>query len=149
MTTSADQATRQWLCGFYRWPYGYFGQHVDERVQPPAPAQVARAIAPDYALGAHTAPLGLLAARGSSLPNPFAEGMFIGQHGPWNRRPRSGYQVIFVPFANGKPTGALPVEVLTGFLSQAGTAYGRPTWFAEHRVSEPAWTVDLTPCPGV
>ena len=111
--------------GFYGWPYSYYGQHVDARVQPQRPDLVARAIAPDYALGAHTASLGLASSVGSTLPDAFANGMFVGQHGSWNRRPQSGYQVIFVPFEKGKPTGS-PVEVLTGFLSTDGKAYGRP-----------------------
>jgi glucose/arabinose dehydrogenase len=111
--------------GFYGWPYSYYGQHVDERVKPPQPERVARAIAPDYALGPHTASLGLASSAGSLLPAPFTDGMFIGQHGSWNRRPHSGYKVIFVPFEKGKPSDA-PVNVLTGFLSPDGSAYGRP-----------------------
>jgi glucose/arabinose dehydrogenase len=114
---------------FYGWPYSYYGQHVDERVKPPSPELVAKAIAPDYALGPHTASLGLAAAAGNSLPAAFANGMFIGQHGSWNRRPHSGYKVIFVPFAGGKPAGP-PVDVLTGFLSDDGKAYGRPVGVA-------------------
>ena len=86
---------------------------------------VAKAIAPDYALGPHTASLGLASSAGTTLPTPFANGMFIGQHGSWNRRPHSGYKVIFVPFASGRPSGA-PVDVLTGFLSEEGSAFGRP-----------------------
>jgi glucose/arabinose dehydrogenase len=112
--------------GFYGWPYSYYGQHVDERVQPQQPELVARAIAPDYALGPHTAPLGLTHSAGSSLPAAFSSGMFIGQHGSWNRQPHSGYKVIFVPFENGKPSTAPPLDVLTGFLSEDGHAYGRP-----------------------
>jgi len=115
--------------GYYGWPYSYFGQHVDERVQPPRPDLVAKAIAPDYALGAHVAPLGLAAAEGSALPAPFRSGMFVGQHGSWNRKPRSGYNVVFVPFSGGKPSGR-PVEVLTGFVSADGEAYGRPVGVA-------------------
>ncbi len=111
--------------GFYGWPYSYFGQHVDKRVTPQQPELVAKAIAPDYALGPHTASLGLAHSAGSTLPAPFANGMFIGQHGSWNRRPHSGYKVIFVPFAGGKPSG-VPVDVLTGFLSAEGNALGRP-----------------------
>lgn len=110
---------------FYGWPYSYYGQHVDERVQPQQPDLVAKAVVPDYALGPHTASLGLAASQGTTLPDTFANGMFIGQHGSWNRKPRSGYKVIYVPFVNGKPTG-LPVDVLTGFLSKDGDAYGRP-----------------------
>jgi hypothetical protein len=110
---------------FYGWPYSYFGQHVDERVKPANPELVAKAIAPDYALGAHTASLGLAFSSGSLLPEKLREGAFIGQHGSWNRDPPSGYQVIFVPFANGQPS-ALPEPVLTGFLNGAGEAQGRP-----------------------
>jgi len=110
---------------FYGWPYSYYGSHVDARVQPPQPSLVASAIVPDYALGPHTASLGLASSEGTTLPALFAHGMFVGQHGSWNRRPHSGYKVIFVPFAAGKPTGA-PIDVLTGFLSPEGTAYGRP-----------------------
>lgn len=116
--------------GFYGWPYSYYGQHVDERVTPQRPDLVAKAIVPDYALGPHTASLGLASSLGTSLPASFASGMFIGQHGSWNRQPASGYKVIFVPFANGKPDGALPVDVLTGFLDAKGNAYGRPVGVA-------------------
>jgi glucose/arabinose dehydrogenase len=115
--------------GFYGWPYSYFGQIVDERVRPPRPDLVARAIKPDYALGPHTASLGLAWSQQTSLPAQFREGMFVGQHGSWNRRPRSGYKVIFVPFANGRPSGA-PLDVLTGFLGEDGGAYGRPVGVA-------------------
>ncbi|HEY4252568.1 MAG TPA: sorbosone dehydrogenase family protein [Roseomonas sp.] len=111
--------------GFYGWPFSYYGQHVDTRVQPPQPAMVARAIAPDYALGAHTASLGLAITDHSGLPAPFAAGAFVGQHGSWNRRPPSGYRVIFIPFADGRPAGP-PVDVLTGFLDAEGQARGRP-----------------------
>ncbi|CAN5906122.1 sorbosone dehydrogenase family protein [soil metagenome] len=99
--------------GFYGWPYSYYGQHVDERVKPPQPDLVAKAIKPDYALGPHTASLGLTSAQGNSLPEPFKQGMFVGQHGSWNRDPLSGYKVIFVPFSGGKPSG-MPVDVLSG-----------------------------------
>jgi glucose/arabinose dehydrogenase len=115
--------------GFYGWPYSYFGRHVDERVKPQRPELVAKAIKPDYALGSHTASLGLASARGSTLPEPLKEGMFVGQHGSWNRNPPSGYKVIFVPFAGGQPTG-LPVDVLTGFLDGDGHARGRPVGVA-------------------
>jgi len=115
--------------GFYGWPYSYYGQHIDTRVTPQRPDLVARAIAPDYALGAHTAPLGLASSVGTTLPAAFANGMFIGQHGSWNRRPHSGYKVIFVPFEKGKPAG-LPVDVLSGFLSADGKAFGRPVGVA-------------------
>ncbi len=115
--------------GFYGWPYSYYGQNVDERVEPPKPELVAKAIVPDYALGSHTASLGLASAKGNTLPATFADGMFVGQHGSWNRKPRSGYQVIFVPFIDGKP-GGKPIEVLTGFVSKDGDAYGRPVGVA-------------------
>ncbi len=110
---------------FYGWPYSYYGQHIDDRVKPQNPALVAKAIAPDYALGPHTASLGLCSSVGTTLPATFANGMFIGQHGSWNRNPRSGYKVIFVAFKNGKPVGE-PIDVLNGFLSPEGEAYGRP-----------------------
>lgn len=110
---------------FYGWPYSYYGQHVDARVEPQNPALVAKAIAPDYAVGPHTASLGLTFAEGSALPAPFTEGAFIGQHGSWNRKPHSGYKVIFVPFSGGKPVGQ-PVDVLTGFLNADEKAQGRP-----------------------
>jgi len=115
---------------FYGWPYSYYGQHVDARVTPARPDLVARAIAPDYALGPHTASLGLVSSLGSDLAAAFAQGMFIGQHGSWNRRPHSGYKVVFVPFENGRPTGAQPIDVLTGFLSDEGHAFGRPVGVA-------------------
>ncbi len=116
--------------GFYGWPYSWYGQHVDERVKPPMPELVAKAIVPDYALGPHTASLGLASSAGSTLPAPFANGMFVGQHGSWNRKPHSGYKVIFVPFTGGRPSGAAPLDVLTGFLSAGGDAYGRPVGVA-------------------
>ncbi|MBC8995875.1 sorbosone dehydrogenase family protein [Pseudomonas sp. N40(2020)] len=111
--------------GFYGWPFSYYGQHVDVRVEPQNPDLVAKAIAPDYAVGPHTASLGLTFAEGNTLPAQFKEGAFIGQHGSWNRKPHSGYKVIFVPFAAGKPTGQ-PVDVLTGFLDKDENALGRP-----------------------
>jgi glucose/arabinose dehydrogenase len=115
--------------GFYGWPYSYFGQHVDSRVKPPRPDLVKAAIKPDYALGAHTASLGLASSQGARLPGPFADGMFVGQHGSWNRKPRSGYKVIFIPFSGGAPSGA-PVDVLTGFVRDNGDAMGRPVGVA-------------------
>jgi glucose/arabinose dehydrogenase len=114
---------------FYGWPYSYYGQHVDERVQPQRPDLVAQAVVPDYALGPHTASLGLASATGAALPAPFGQGMFVGQHGSWNRRPHSGYKVIFVPFAGAKPAGAA-IDVLTGFLTADGDAKGRPVGVA-------------------
>ena len=110
---------------FYGWPYSYYGQHVDERVKARRPDLVAAAIPPDYALGAHTASLGLaFSGRGGSAM-PFAAGAFIGQHGSWNRRPHSGYKVVFVRFAGGRPVGE-PEDILTGFLDADGNASGRP-----------------------
>jgi glucose/arabinose dehydrogenase len=113
---------------FYGWPYSYYGAHVDTRVKPQRPDLVATAIVPDYALGPHTASLGLASSRGVRLPAPFTDGMFVGQHGSWNRKPLSGYKVIFVPFAEGKPNGA-PIDVLTGFVD-GGDARGRPVGLA-------------------
>ena len=115
--------------GFYGWPFSYYGQHVDSRVKAQRPDLVAHARVPDYALGAHTASLGLVSSLGTTLPDGFKEGMFVGQHGSWNRKPRSGYDVVFVPFANGKPSGA-PINVLTDFVSRDGDAYGRPVGVA-------------------
>jgi glucose/arabinose dehydrogenase len=117
---------------FYGWPYSYYGQHVDARVTPQRPDLVASAIAPDYALGAHTAPLGLTFYTGSLLPKRYADGAFVGQHGSWNRNPKSGYKVIFVPFEQGHPAGP-PQDVLTGFLSADGDALGRPVGVAVDR----------------
>ena len=114
---------------FYGWPYSYYGAHVDARVQPPRPDLVAKAVKPDYALGTHVAPLGLAFAEGASLPSRFSSGAFVGQHGSWNRKPHSGYKVIFVPFEQGKPTSA-PTDVLTGFLTDDGKARGRPVGVA-------------------
>lgn len=111
--------------GFYGWPFSYYGQHVDVRVKPQNLDLVAKAIVPDYAVGPHTASLGLTFAEGNSLPAQFKEGAFIGQHGSWNRKPHSGYKVIFVPFSGGKPTGQ-PIDVLSGFLDKDENALGRP-----------------------
>jgi glucose/arabinose dehydrogenase len=115
--------------GFYGWPYSYYGSIVDKRVKPPRPDLVATAIKPDYALGPHTASLGLAYSTGSGRVPIAGEGMFIGQHGSWNRKPRSGYKVIFVPFSNGRPSG-LPRDVLTGFVMENGDAMGRPVGVA-------------------
>jgi glucose/arabinose dehydrogenase len=111
--------------GFYGWPYSYFGSHVDHRVTPMRPDLVAKAIVPDFALGTHVAPLGLAYADASALPAPYGSGMYIGQHGSWNRKPRAGYNVVYVPFSAGTPAGR-PLDVLTGFVSPEGEAYGRP-----------------------
>jgi glucose/arabinose dehydrogenase len=114
---------------FYGWPYSYFGQHVDARVKPPRPELVATAVAPDYALGAHTASLGLAFYDATLLPERYRGGAFIGQHGSWNRKPFSGYKVIFVPFADGVPSGP-PQDVVAGFLDSNGKAQGRPVGVA-------------------
>jgi glucose/arabinose dehydrogenase len=113
---------------FYGWPYSYYGSHLDKRVKPQDPARVAAAIAPDYALGAHVAALGLAAADGR-MTMPYKEGMFIGEHGSWNRKPAAGYQVVFVPFAQGRPSG-MPLPVLSGFVGDDGQANGRPVGVA-------------------
>ena len=115
--------------GFYGWPYSYYGQNVDERVKPPRPDLVAKAISPDYALGSHVAALGLTFAEGAKLGPLFTNGAFIGQHGSWNRKPLAGYNVVYVPFADGKPNGK-PVEILTGFVDKNGDALGRPVGVA-------------------
>jgi glucose/arabinose dehydrogenase len=116
---------------FYGWPYSYYGQHVDARVKPQRPDLVAKAIAPDYALGGHTASLGLTFYDGQLFPPSYRGGAFVGQHGSWNRNPPSGYKVIFVPFANGAPAGP-PQDFLTGFLGD-GVAHGRPVGVAVDR----------------
>ena len=110
---------------FYGWPWSYYGQHVDTRVKPQDSAAVARALPPDYALGAHVAALGLTTSTGVKLPAPWRNGMFIGEHGSWNRKPAAGYRVVFVGFADGKPAGK-PATVLDGFISAKGEAWGRP-----------------------
>lgn len=118
--------------GFYGWPYSYYGQTVDTRVKPQRPDLVATAIKPDYALGAHTASLGLAFYTGQSFPTSYQDGAFIGQHGSWNRKPFNGYKVIFVPFAEGKPVGP-PQDFLTGFLTEKGEALGRPVGVAQDK----------------
>jgi glucose/arabinose dehydrogenase len=116
--------------GFYGWPYSYYGDHVDTRVEPPRPDLVAKAIVPDYALGPHTASLGLAYSTSNALTTQLQRGMFVGQHGSWNRKPRSGYAVIFVPFQQGRPAGP-PLEVLAGFVDdERNVAYGRPVGVA-------------------
>ena len=117
---------------FYGWPFSYYGQHVDRRA-PSRPDMVEKAIKPDYALGSHTASLGLAFYNGQQLPKHYENGAFIGQHGSWNRKPRSGYKVIFVPFANGVPSG-MPEDVLTGFVDAQGNALGRPVGVTVDRV---------------
>jgi glucose/arabinose dehydrogenase len=129
-----DQLPPDYMTGlhegaFYGWPFSYYGQHVDTRVKPQDPDLVAKAIPPDYALGGHTASLGLCWSDGAKLPEPFKNGMFVGQHGSWNRSIRSGYKVVFVRFVAGKPTGQ-PIDVLTGFLNSKNEALGRPVGVA-------------------
>ena len=115
---------------FYGWPYSYYGPNVDVRVKPPAPELVDKAVKPDYSLGSHVAPLGLTSSDGATLPAPFNAGFFIGQHGSWNRKPRSGYNVVFVPYDGKAMPSAQPVVVLSGFVSTKGDAYGRPVGVA-------------------
>jgi glucose/arabinose dehydrogenase len=116
---------------FYGWPWAYWGRHVDPRVQPQNPAMVAKSIAPDYSLGAHVAPLGLAFYTATAFPAHYRGGVFIGEHGSWNRAQMTGYKVVYVPFTNGKPSG-LPEDFLTGFLHdpKSGVAYGRPVGVA-------------------
>jgi glucose/arabinose dehydrogenase len=111
--------------GFYGWPYSYYGQRVDVRVSPQRPDLVATALVPDYAMGSHTASLGLTFNESTLLPKKYLGGAFVGQHGSWNRKPASGYKVVYVPFTDGKPNG-MPQDVLTGFLNADGEARGRP-----------------------
>jgi glucose/arabinose dehydrogenase len=138
---------------FYGWPYSYYGQHVDERMKPPRPDLVAKAVVPDYALGSHVAPLGMTFAEGQNLLASMASGAFVGEHGSWNRIPHSGYKVVFVPFDKGMPAG-LPVDVLGGFLSPEGHAWGRPVGVAIDRrgsllvaddVGNAVWRVSKAP----
>ncbi|WP_081161236.1 PQQ-dependent sugar dehydrogenase [Ensifer aridi] len=114
--------------GFYGWPWSYFGDHVDERVHPPRPDMVEKAIAPDYALSSHVAALGLVFSNGSALPAPYANGAFIGEHGSWNRDEFNGYKVVYVPFENGRPAGKAQ-DVVTGFI-EGDQARGRPVGVA-------------------
>ena len=118
--------------GFYGWPYSYYGQHLDKRVKEQRPDLVTKAIQPDYALGAHTAPLGLTFYDGKLFAERYKGGAFIAQHGSWNRRPPSGYKVILVPFANGRPAGP-PEDILTNFVDADGKAFGRPVGVAVDR----------------
>jgi glucose/arabinose dehydrogenase len=115
---------------FYGWPYSYYGSHVDERVQPPRPDLVAKAVVPDYALGSHVAPLGLASTAGASaLPETLRSGMVVGLHGSWNRDDLAGYKVVYVPFDAGRPSGPMQ-DVLTGFVDAEGRANGRPVGVA-------------------
>ena len=115
--------------GFYGWPYSYYGQHIDPRVQPQRPDLVSKAIEPDYALSSHVAPLGLAFYTGSSLPEAYRGGAFVGEHGSWNRQVLNGYKVTFVPFSDGKPNG-MAQDVVTGFLNSDNQARGRPVGVA-------------------
>ena len=118
--------------GFYGWPYSYYGQHLDPRVQPQRPDLVARALVPDYALSSHVAALGVAFYTGSSLPETYRGGAFVSEHGSWNRSPLNGYKVVFVPFGDGRPAG--PAEdVVTGFLDSGNKARGRPVGLAVDR----------------
>jgi glucose/arabinose dehydrogenase len=110
--------------GFYGWPYSYWGQNVDTRVQPQDPQKVAAAIRPDYSLGSHVAALGV-SFSSPSMGNKFAEGVFVGEHGSWNRTSPAGYKVVFVPFSKGRPSGP-PVDFLEGFMGEDGKTRGRP-----------------------
>jgi glucose/arabinose dehydrogenase len=138
---------------FYGWPYSYYGQHIDERVKPERPDLVSRAVSPDYALGAHTASLGLAFSGEYGDQSAFPPGAYVGQHGSWNRRPHSGYKVIYVPFQNGRPAGP-PSDILTGFLNPDEHALGRPVGVAfDHRgallvaddVGNQIWRVTVAP----
>ena len=118
---------------FYGWPYSYYGQHVDVRVQPQRPDLVAKAIPPDYALSSHVAPLGLLFSSASSLPPALRGGAFVAEHGSWDRAPLNGYKVVYVPFTSGRPSGP-PRDVVTGFLANGDrTVHGRPVGLALDR----------------
>ena len=118
--------------GFYGWPYSYYGEHLDPRVQPQRPDLVAKAIVPDYALSSHVAPLGLALYKGSELPERYRGGAFVGEHGSWDRTPLNGYKVVFVPFSGGKPSGPAQ-DVVTGFLDANDHARGRPVGLAVDR----------------
>jgi glucose/arabinose dehydrogenase len=115
--------------GFYGWPYSYYGQHLDPRIQPQRPDLVATAIAPDYALSSHVAPLGVAMYTGTDLPANYRGGAFVSEHGSWNRTPLNGYKVVFVPFSGGKPSGPAQ-DVVTGFLDANNHAHGRPVGLA-------------------
>ena len=130
--TPPDYMTAVREGGFYGWPYSYWGGHVDARVRPPRPDLAARAITPDYALGAHTASMGLAFYTGQAFPPAWRGGAFVGQHGSWNRRPLSGYRVVYVPFAGGRPSGP-PQAFLTGFLNPRAQVQGRPVGVAVDR----------------
>jgi glucose/arabinose dehydrogenase len=139
--------------GFYGWPYSYYGQHLDPRVQPQRPDLVAKAIVPDYALSSHVAPLGFAMYTGTGLPANYRSGAFVGEHGSWDRTPLNGYKVVFVPFTNGKPSGAAQ-DVVTGFLDGDNRTHGRPVGLAVDRsgalliaddVGNTVWRVSSAP----
>jgi glucose/arabinose dehydrogenase len=115
--------------GFYGWPYSYWGQHVDPRVEPQRPDLVARAIKPDYGMSSHVAPLGVAFSTGPALPGQYRGGAFVGEHGSWDRNPFNGYKVVYIPFVNGRPAGK-PIDALSGFLTGGDTAHGRPVGLA-------------------
>ena len=143
--------------GFYGWPYSYWGRHIDVRVQPQRPDMVAKAIVPDYGLSSHVATLGLAFSRGQRLAPALANGVFVGEHGSWDRSPLNGYRVIFVPFANGRPSG-MPRDIVNGFLApDHKTVHGRPVGVALDRtgalliaddVGNVVWRVSAKPAPG-
>jgi glucose/arabinose dehydrogenase len=119
--------------GFYGWPYSYYGQHVDNRVKPQRPDLVKKAIKPDYALGSHVAPLGLLISDDNALPAKYHDGAFVSEHGSWDRSPLSGYQVVFVAFQQGRPVG-VPQPIVTGFHSKdESQLYGAPVGLAQDK----------------
>lgn len=127
-----DYLTHVQAGGFYGWPYSYWGQHADSRVKPQRPDLVAKALTPDYGLGPHTASLGLTFYRADAFPAQYRGGAFVGQHGSWNRKPLNGYQVVFIPFANGRPQ--MPAQpFLTGFLNADNKIQGRPVGVAVDR----------------
>ncbi len=121
-----DYLTQVRQGAFYGWPYSYYGQHLDARVKPQRPDLVARAIAPDYALSSHVAPLGLVFSQSSSLPAAYRDGVFVSEHGSWDRNPLNGYKVVYVPFRDGRPDGSPPQDVVTGFLTPDGPWLVRP-----------------------
>ena len=139
--------------GFYGWPYSYYGRHLDPRVEPQRPDLVAKAIVPDYALSSHVAPLGLAMYTGNGLPASYRGGAFVSEHGSWDRTPLNGYKVVFVPFANGKPSGVAQ-DVVTGFLDGNNRTHGRPVGLAVDRsgalliaddVGNTVWRVSSAP----
>jgi glucose/arabinose dehydrogenase len=115
---------------FYGWPFSYYGDHVDDRVKPQRPDLVAKAIRPDYALGNHVAALGMTFYEGKLFPSRYAGGAIVGEHGSWNRKPLSGYKVVFIQFKDGKPVSPAPEDILTGFVDKDGKAMGRPVGVA-------------------